>query len=57
MCIYLCVLFYEYFVCMHLYAWYLGGQKKAMDPLELELEVGAGTEPESFARAASALNC
>ena len=53
---------YEYFVYMYPHAWYLGGRKKALDPLQLELvalscPAGAGTEPEASARAASGLNC
>ena len=47
----------------HVFAWCLGGQNQALDPLGLELEVvmshcvGAGILLRPFERAASALNC
>ena len=52
--------------CMSVYcvrAWCLQGQNRELDPVGPELQVavschvGAGVEPRSSARAASALNC
>jgi hypothetical protein len=59
LCVCVCVCAY---MCEREHADVCGGQKRAFDPLELELKVelsnmGAGTELSSSAGAASALNC